>query len=304
MRRSRNASRCPKCQARVEPGYRFCLVCGAQLAGGTEPVEDPVAPVVPEPALKSKGRWGKKSKESSPAEKPIAEMIAADFTYIRPVEPAAGGKSSGSSGAMRFALMLLILVAGAVGGTMYWNSNQTNAKDKITWDRIAEYDYAGIWDRIGNGASPGMTNPEGIPSRAVKATVVDVAADGTIFVEINDTTYDVRLAGVPADFAGLCLGDKAMARIGRVLEEGAVVYVALDGKGKVTSTAEPLPAVYIWRDHEEAGKIRYLNEELILSGETGLVAVTLASSEPGKDLVRAQKRAEEKLRGRYGAAAC
>jgi hypothetical protein len=296
MRRSRRSNKCPKCQAQIEPAYRFCLVCGAVLNSEAEPAPPPSVAAKPE----AKGKRGQKK----PADKSISQMISSDFTYIQqPAEVAAVPKSR-SSGGLRVILMLLILVTGAIGGMIYWNENQTNAEDKITWEQISDLDYAGVWDRISNSSGTAGAYPKGVPSRAVESTVEGIAEDGTISVSIDGEMRTVRLAGIPQNFAEQCFGDKALARIGRVLAEDAVVYVAHDGPGKISSSPESVPAVYIWREDPKSGKVRYINEELIASGETDLVAVTLATSDPGVDLTRALERAKAKQRGRFGPAVC
>src|SRR5215211_8230278 len=108
MRRNRSSAKCPKCQAKIEPTYRFCLVCGASLEFQPQPAAQPKEAKAPaEPKSK---RGSTKSPEA-----PISQMIASDFTYIRPDESAPQAKSnrSGKSIGWRVVLVLLILVAGA-----------------------------------------------------------------------------------------------------------------------------------------------------------------------------------------------
>jgi hypothetical protein len=299
MRRNRSSAKCPKCQAKIEPGYRFCLVCGASLEFQPQPAQQPKEAKAPaEPRSK---RAGKKSPEA-----PISQMIASDFTYIRPDESAGHAKSnrSGKSSRWRALLVLLILVAGAIGGTTYWNQNHTKAEDKITWERISTYDYAGVWDRISDRSGKAGSDLKGIPGGAVKATVASIAEDGTIAIVLDGDRQTVRLAGIPEDFAGLCLGDRAMARIDRVLTEDAEIYVAHDGAGAITASDEPMPPVFIWREDPNTGKIRYLNQELIASGETDFDDVRSEASDSGAALYSAWMRAQQKQRGRFEAGAC
>jgi hypothetical protein len=95
-----------------------------------------------------------------------------------------------------------------------------------------------------------------------------------------------------------------MARIDRVLTEDAEIYVAHDGAGAITASDEPMPPVFIWREDPNTGKIRYLNQELIASGETDFDDVRSEASDSGAALYSAWMRAQQKQRGRFEAGAC
>ena len=288
MRRSRNE--CPNCKAVVAPNYRFCLACGAELPESVIQADIPE----PEPAPVTKKSRGRKRDA-----KPAADAPTVQFPYLQDTAPQTTKRSSGR---LRSLLLLLVLVGGAVGGMLYWNEHQTDAAQKITWDEISALDYMSIWEKLERSR---QGRPEGVPPTSIETRAVGVADDGTIMLSLDGAEFPVQLAGVPADFAFQCLGEKALKRLNKVFPEDAVVYVLLDGKGRLKSTSSGgLQSVYLWGVESDSGKVRYANEELIASGESEFEAVTLRASDAGKDLSSALKRAQTKERGRYQPGAC
>ena len=83
-----------------------------------------------------------------------------------------------------------------------------------------------------------------------------------------------------------------------------MVYVLLDGKGRLGTKSDTPQAVYIWRMDIDGGKLRFVNQELIASGEAEFIPVILSEHEAGVSLSRAGQRAQDKQRGRYAEGAC
>jgi len=299
MRRNRN--QCPNCNAEIGPNYQFCLACGAELNPADLP--EPEAEFSPEPApvpepKKKRGRKEKTLKVHPVAGVPYSYAEAAAQFEASQLE----SRKRQSGGRLRFLLVLLLLVSGAVGGMMYLNEHPSTASDHISWTAITELDFANVWIDSNDELA---ALREKLPAGAVEARANGVADDGMVNLQVDGKDIVVRLAGVPETFAAQCLGDKAIGRLNRVLPNGAVVYVLVDGEGRLNAKSNGAPpAVYLWMVDSDAGRVRYANYELISSGEAEFTEVTLGSSEAGQDLRRASERAQGKQRGRYGSGAC
>lgn len=307
---ARSQNQCPVCKAEAGPGYRYCLACGAELNSGAEYVEpQPEPEAAPEPKAEKK-KWGRKMKAEPVAPAPSApESYSLSYASYAAIEgpPEVNPKAKKRSGGrLRGFLLFLLLVAGAVGGMMYWNEHPTIAEDRIpgriSWEAVRDRDFGNAW--ISTEESTKQELLAQVPSGAVEATVTSVGSDGLVTIELRSRDVPVRLAGVPVDFSAQCLGDKGVGRIGRALPTGAVVYVLLDGDGRVSAKAEGEQSVYIWRMDIEGKKLRFINQELIASGEAEFVPVVLSDLDAAISLNRAWLRAQDKQRGRYAESAC
>jgi hypothetical protein len=272
----------------------------------------------PEPTPKP-DKKKRKSKEPVPVAAAPDVPPAGAYSYSA-VSPAAatplavtdapdGGHKKKSGGRLRLLLVLLLLVAGGVGGMTYWNEHPSSASGRVNWNALTEFDFANIWTTT-DGAPEGSANIDplaAIPDGAVEARAIAVADDGLITVRYKGKDVGIRLAGVPVDFAAQCLGAKGVARLERVLPKGAVIYVLLDGEDRLGVAAGDGPhpqLVYLWRVDDAAGKIRYLNEEVVAGGEAEFVPVTLADHPAARKLERASLRAIDKQKGRFAPGAC
>ena len=301
MRRNRNE--CPVCNAETGPGYHFCLACGAELEPSDDGFEMVPTPGIPqaESGKKKRGRREKKAKDGFVTVPESYTEAAAAF------EASMGGsKRKRSGGHLRFLLVLLVLVGGAVGGMMYWNEHPSNAEDQITWERISEFDFSHVtelWE--GDQAEIGPDLLANIPSGAVEARAIGVAQDGAVMLRVDGNDVIVMLAGVPFDFTEQCLGDKGLARLRRILAEDTVVYMLPDSASPVTTDGGVGPqTAYVWSVDADAKRVRYANQELLSSGEAEYMPVTLDTSDAGRQLLQASQRAQQKGRGRYEAGAC
>jgi hypothetical protein len=147
--------------------------------------------------------------------------------------------------------------------------------------------------------------PEGVVANASEARVASVADDGLIRLRIDGQEIDVYLAGTSSGFVTQCLGDKALARVRRILVDESIVFVALDGRGEVSPSPKvATQSVYLWQYNPGTGKVRFVNQELLGGGEVAYTNVKLKDSEPGKALAAANERAKDKERGRYEPGAC
>lgn len=227
-------------------------------------------------------------------------MISSTYSFMPPPQPRRK-KSSWVGGFFQLILFVAILGGAAIGGMFYWNDQQTNAANKITWAEVQALDYEGIWNKLNRSE---FVRPVGVPTDAVAARFVQMNDNGTITIRIDSEEMDVHLAGVPTDFGNQCLGDKALARLSRILEPDVVVFVAHDGQGTLSDASDDVPPVYLWRWDNASNKLRYANSELIASGEVDYLEVNLDGSPAGVDLGRAWLRAQEKERGRYAPGAC
>jgi hypothetical protein len=307
---ARSQNQCPVCKAEAGPGYRYCLACGAELnpdAAYVEPQPEPEAVAEPKP---DKKKWGRK-KQAEPVAPAPSSPEAYSYSYASfaaiegppEVNPRAKKRSGGR---LRGFLLFLILVGGAVGGMMYWNEHPTIAEGRIpgriSWEAVRDGDFGNAW--ISTEESTKQELLAQVPSGAVEAKVTSVGTDGLVTIQLRSRDVPVRLAGVPVDFSAQCLGDKGIGRVGRALPEGALVYVLLDGEGRLSAKADAPQPVYIWRMDIEGKKLRFVNQELIASGEAEYVPVTLSDQDPGASLGRAGQRAQDKQRGRYAEGAC
>ena len=307
---ARSQNQCPVCKAEAGPGYRYCLACGAELNTGAAYVEPPLEPETtpePEPERKKRGRKNKAEPVAPTPSSPDAYTYSyASYAAIEgppEVNPRAKKRSGGR---LRGFLLFLILIGGAVGAMIYWNEHPTIAEGRIpgriSWEAVRDGDFENAW--ISTEEAKRLDLLAQVPAGAVEATVASVGADGLVTIELRSRDIPVRLTGVPVDFAAQCLGDKGVGRMGRALPDGAVVYVLLDGKGSLSAKADSAQPVYIWRMDLEGGKLRFINQELIASGEAEFVPVTLSEHEAGASLSRAAQRAQDKQRGRYAEGAC
>jgi hypothetical protein len=296
----RNRDQCPNCSADVGPNYQFCLACGTELnlSDLPDPEPEPTPQAAPAPVKKQK-RKDKRLKVTPVPGVPYSYAEAAAAYEVSQSE----SRKKRSSGRLRLVLMLAILVGGAVGAMMYWNEHPSSASGRISWTAVTEFDFANIW--IDNTDEAMAALRKNIPAAAIEAQANGVADDGMVSLQVDGKNVVVRLAGVPETFAAQCLGDKAISRLNRVLPSGAVVFVMVDGEGRLgVNNAEAPPAVYLWMVDPDAGRVRYANQELISSGEAEFAEVTLSTGEVGEDLRRASARAQEKQRGRYKAGSC
>lgn len=291
----RNRTQCPSCKAEVGPNYRFCLACGAEL----ELADQPLPAAEPEK---------KKRKKREP-------NVATPLVTAPPVSPGQAEAALDTSGPtpkgrssrrLRVLLVLLIVVAGGIGATTYWNARSSSAADGFSWETISEFDFSlisNVWNGEDGPAEPDLL--AAVPPGAIEARAIAVAEDGAVTLRVNGKDVPVRLAGVPPDFADQCLGEKAVSRLNRLLPRGAVVYALLDGRGRIgSSDANGPQMIYLWALDAEANRMRFANQELISSGEAEFVAVTVNSTDAGKELGRASKRAQAKQRGRYEPGSC
>jgi hypothetical protein len=305
---ARFQKQCPNCKAETGPNYRFCLACGAELRSEADlPQPEPVP--APKPARKNR-------KSNEPAAFEAAQPPSAysySFGAPPPTEatplavidpPTKVGKKSGSR--MRLLLLLLLLVVGAIGGMMYWNDHPSNASGGVNWTALTEFDFANVWNKPEGTAEAANKDPMAtIPADAVEARAIAVADDGLITIRYKGKDIKARLAGVPVDFSEQCLGGKGVGRLQRVLPKGAVIYVLLDGDGRLGAASSDGPQqVYLWRVDAEANKVRYANQELIASGEAALAPVVSSDHSAAQALEQASVRAIEKQKGRFGSGAC
>ena len=305
---ARSLNQCPACKAEAGPGYRYCLACGAELnpdAVYVEPEPDPEP--VPEPEKKKRGRKQKAEPAAPAPTSPEAYSYSyASYAAIEgppEVNPRAKKRSAGR---LRGFLLFLILVGGAVGAMFYWNEHPTIAEGRIpgriSWEAVRDGDFGNAW--ISTEEAKKQELLAQVPSGAVEGTVTSVGEDGLVTIQFRSRDVTVRLAGVPVDFSAQCLGDKGVGRVGRALPDGAVVYVMLDGEGKLSTKADSPQPVFIWSMDLDGGKLHYVNQELIASGEAEFVPVTLSNHDAGVGLSRAGQRAQDKQRGRYAEGAC
>jgi hypothetical protein len=305
---ARSQNQCPVCKAEAGPGYRYCLACGAELNPGAEYAEpQPEPEAAPEP--KPEKKWGRKKKEAVAPAPSAPEAYSYSYAAYAAIEgpPEVNPKAKKRSGGrLRGFLLFLLLIAGAVGGMMYWNDHPTIAEGRIpgriSWEAVRDGDLGNAWITTEESTKQALLAQ--VPAGAVEATVTQVSTDGLVTIELRSRDVPVRLAGVSVDFALQCLGEKGVDRVGRALPEGAVVYVLLDGDGRVNTKAEGEQSVYIWRMDIEGKKLRFINQELVASGEAEFVPVVLSNEDPAISLNRAWMRAQDKQRGRYAEGAC
>ncbi|HET7056837.1 MAG TPA: hypothetical protein VFI12_10265 [Thermomicrobiales bacterium] len=273
----------------------------------------------PEPEPK-KDKKKRKSKEPAPVGTvPAAPPDSYSYSYGSPPSTAAtsmavvdapdGSGKNKSGGRLRLLLVLLLLLAGGVSGMMYWNEHPSSASGRVNWDALTEFDFANVWNPTDDATEAGTDSDlmAQIPEGAVQARAISVAEDGLITIRYKGKNTDVRLAGVPADFADQCLGAKGVARLDRILPKGAVIYVLLDGEERLGATEADGPHpqfVYLWRVDADANKVRYANQELVVSGEAELAPVTRFDHPAAQQLEQASMRATEKQKGRFGSGAC
>jgi hypothetical protein len=268
----------------------------------------------PEPKEDKKKR---KSKEPTPvAPAPLASPESYSYSYSSPPPTAAtpmavadaqdGNGKNTSGGRLRLLLVLLLLVAGGIGGMMYWNEHPSSAGDRVNWDALTALDFSNVWNPA-DGASEAGTKKDpmaDIPADAVEARAFSVADDGLITIRYKGKNTVVRLAGIPADFADQCLGAKGVARLERILPKGGVIYVLLDGEGRLGVASDGPQQVYVWGIDADANKVRYANQELVVSGEAAFAPVTRSDHPAAQELERASVRATDKQKGRVADGAC
>ncbi len=312
MRKKSNL--CPNCKVSTEPTWKFCLACGEVLIEDVVEVEfDPsyVSPRQEKAYKKGKVRcWqcNEKLKEHTPA----CPTCGADL--LNPKDAVKKFESVEPKGVignlpmwmiLAFALMGVVTLAG-LGYSMYMGGNKSEASENaenggFKLPSLPDIDFGSLFGDS-EQASP---VPDGIPSAAVEGRAISVSDDGLIVVRINGHDIDVRLAGVPEDFASECQGDKGLARVKRILSTGAVVYLHLDQVGRlVTNEDYDTQSVYIWEEDPGTGKVRFVNEEVLAGGEAGIVTPVLTDFEPAADLIAAAQRAKDKERGRFAPGAC
>jgi hypothetical protein len=293
MRRNRN--QCPECGAEIAANYRFCLACGREL----DPADLPEPETAPPPESKREKRSRRASAEPQPV---VTEPYSYSAVAFEPQLIESGKKRRRSR--LRPVLVLAILVCGAIGGMMYWNEHPSTASDRISWTAVRELDFANIWIDTGADAAVVADLRKNIPAEAIEARANGVADDGMVSLTLDGSDIIVRLAGVPETFAAQCLGDQAINRLNRVLTSGAVVYVMVDGGGRLSGAAKAPQPVFLWMVDSEARRVHFANQELIASGEAEFTEVTLGASAVGQTLERASERAQGKQRGRYNSGSC
>ena len=260
------------------------------------------SPGIPEPEPKKKR--GKRDKKATVGFVTVPES----YTDAAAAYEASMGRSKRrrSGGFLRFLLVLLVLVGGAVGGMMYWNEHPSNAEDQITWESISEFDFSRVtelWEGKEAEIAPDLL--AAIPDGAVEARAIGVAQDGAVMLSVDGEDVIVMLAGVPFDFTEQCLGDKGLARLRRILPEDAVVYMLPDSASPDSMGGGVGPqTAYVWSVDADAQRVRYANQELLSSGEAEFMPVMLGSTDAGRQLSQAAERAQQKGRGRYEAGAC
>lgn len=204
-------------------------------------------------------------------------------------------------------MIVLFLISGAVlfgaGAFMLMpKGGETDDESGFSWPSLADIPIPRLFGDDGVAAGD---KPEGVAATASEARVVEVADDGLIRIRIEGTEIDVYLAGASPSFVTQCLGEKALARVRRILVDESIAFVALDGKGAVKASGQvAIQSVYIWQYDPDTGKVRFVNQELLGGGEVAYKQVKLDDSEPGQALVAANERAREKERGRYAPSAC
>lgn len=296
---------CPHCQAQVEPSYRFCLACGEVLSQDELTIA-PVEPAVPRTRRGKYVCWQCRAKLDTLT--PACPQCGAELDKPRQGKKQEVVESNGIIGNISLPMFLLFLVFGVVllGGGALTMSPRGGSSDGegggFSLPSIADIPIPRLF---GDDQASAGDKPAGVVANAQEARLVSVADDGLIRIRIEGEVIEVTLAGMSPNFAGQCLGEKALARVRRILVDESILFVALDGKGDVRASSRvATQSLYIWQYAPETAKVRFANEELLGGGEVAFRAVELDESEPGIDLARAAERAETKGRGRYEPGAC
>jgi hypothetical protein len=304
---------CPKCKAPVEPNYLFCLACGEELPAPAEGARPP------EPVERLRKDDSKHTCWQCHARldnlSPTCPTCGADLISLREqskpskrkkqpkqekIEPAHAPKRRSW---LRVAtLLLLFVVLGGAGWVMLAPKDGSTEVGGFSLPTLSDIQIPRIF---GDDDVSAGEKPEGVAPDATEARVVSVADDGLIRLRIDGQQIDVFLAGTSPSFVTQCLGDKALARVRRILVDESIVFVALDGTGAVNPSPKvATQSVYLWQFDPGTGKVRFANQELLRSGEVAYAKVKLKDSEPGKALIAANERAKAKERGQYEPGAC
>ena len=312
--RQKRENVCPKCKAPVEPSYLFCLACGEELPAPPEGARPPEPVESPRKAEAARTCWQCHAKlDSYP---PTCPTCGADLISSRDeakpsrrkkqpkqekVKPVRAAKRR--SGLRAVTVLLLLVVLGGAGAVMLGPQlGLTEGEEGLSWSSLSGITIPRIFGDDGVTAGD---KPKGVAPDATEAQVDSVADDGLIRLRIDGQVIDVYLAGTSPSFVTQCMGNKALARVRRILVEESIVFVALDGAGAVSSSPKvATQRVYLWQYDPETGKVRFLNQELLVSGEVEYSKVKLKDSEPGMALIAADERAKVKERGRYQPGAC
>jgi hypothetical protein len=295
---------CPHCQAPVEPTWLFCLACGDELPR-PEDAAGPPEPAIPRTRDGKYKCWQCKTKLDTPS--PACPKCGAELDKPRDRPKKEKVESNGVIGNLSLPMILLFLLFGAVlfgaGAVMLTpKGDSTDSEQGFSLPSLSDIPIPRIF---GDDDVSAGDKPEGVSPAASEARVVSVADDGLIRLRIDGQEINVYLAGASPSFVTQCLGEKALARVRRILVDEGVVFVALDGKGAVSSSPKvATQSVYLWQYDSGTGKVRFVNQELLGGGEVAYVKVKLKNSEAGKALIAASERAKAKERGRYEPGAC
>lgn len=308
----KKANHCPACKSQIEPGWKFCLACGEILH--EEAIEQPADPLALTPRQEKAYRKGKircwQCNEKLNHPSPACPKCGADLLNPRRAGATSDIKDPGGSlSNLPLPVLVLFILMGVavIGGVGFLMSasNQSGASENAEGFQMPSLPDISLDSIFGDDHAAAVEVPAGIDVKATEGRAITVDDSGAITVRIDGKDVNVRLAGVSDKFVDDCRGGKALARIRRILTEGAVVWVYLDGNGPIevkSGLAEQ--SVYIWQVDPATDKIRFVNQEVIASGDAELQATVLTDQAPAPELVSAAERAKEKERGRFAEGAC
>jgi hypothetical protein len=294
---------CPHCQAPVESAYRFCLACGEELplpngrATPPEPVE------IAKASDANRTCW--QCQASLDGSLPTCPNCGAALNRSRKETKQPKEKRAEPTHAparrswLKVATVLLIILALVGGGALMLAPKADEDGGLLSFSGIT------VPRIFGDDDAAAGEKPAGVAANASEARVIDVGDDGQVRLRIGTNEFEVALAGTSPSFVRQCLGEKALARVRRILIAESIVYVAPDGSGTLTPSGQiATQSAYIWHYDPGSGKVRFANQELLGGGEAAYKAVKMAESEAGKALAAASERAKVKERGRYAPGAC